>query len=80
MKSEKDFPNGFDAWQETHFNVAVMLSQKNGTHTLTMTERYTIAWDLTDEFEKQNKIDRLFIHDEQYLKRLNNFFIKNLKS
>lgn len=62
-KAEKNFPNGFTAWQETHFEVVSFISlnrdenfkleeivANQGTGGL-----YELAEQLTDEFEKLNE-------------------------
>jgi hypothetical protein len=62
METNKEFPNGFSSWQETHFEVVSHLTQmadhsgsisnlareEGGTGRL-----YELAEDLTDEFEWQ---------------------------
>jgi hypothetical protein len=58
MVSNKDFPNGFDAWQETHFEVVSFINDHE--HALVIKKKVTeeghgglwnLAEDLTDEFE-----------------------------
>ena len=67
----KEFPNGFESWQETHYEVVAAITTElisydeysNFNHQLirtTLQEKghgglYELANDLTDEFELLNK-------------------------
>jgi hypothetical protein len=60
MKTNKEFPNGFSSWQETHFEVVTYLTQRldySGSISNLAREEgglgrlYELAEDLTDEFE-----------------------------
>lgn len=64
MTTEKNFPNGFTSWQETHYEVVqaisliAILDKPYGIvlerrETQGMGGMYELAEDLTDEFEKQ---------------------------
>jgi len=52
MKTSKDFPNGFESWAETHFEISILLNNNDAVQ-----ERYGMGgtWEfsqqLTDEFE-----------------------------
>lgn len=61
---EKQFPNGFHAWQETHFEIVSAINQewRKDTPTGIVAERqaaqghgglYELAEELTDEFERR---------------------------
>ena len=68
MRTEKDFPNGFDAWQETHFEMAqaITIEHMKKSPQGVVLERhlaeghcglYNLATELADEFElKHSKI------------------------
>ena len=82
----KNFINGFDSWQETHFEVVSQIShisrldepyglvaqriEESGTGGL-----YELAEELTDEFEKLNE-DRLW--DGEYFEEIEEFLNKKL--
>jgi hypothetical protein len=60
MKTNKEFPNGFSSWQETHFEVVTYLTQRlDYSGSISNLEReegglgrlYELAEDITDEFE-----------------------------
>lgn len=66
MKSEKIFPNGFDSWQETHFEIVQGITTEwlKDTPTGLVEEYhsalghgglYELAKHLTDKFEKLNE-------------------------
>jgi hypothetical protein len=63
--TEKQFPNGFDSWQETHYEVVSEITRIALTDvrqglvyetrdTQGVTGWYSLATQLTDEFEKLN--------------------------
>lgn len=63
-KFVEQFPNGFDAWHETHFEIVSYLNRtvdQDGTfanstmHTQGTGGLYTVAESLTNEFERQHK-------------------------
>lgn len=62
----KTFPNGFESWQETHYEVVAAITTElmydglDNLITKTIKEKghgglYELASDLTDEFELKNK-------------------------
>lgn len=60
----QNFPNGFESWHETHFNVVqhlVMTSEKPGSLAEKTRQAqgtgglYELAKDLTDQFEEKYK-------------------------
>ena len=60
----KNFPNGFQSWQETHFEVVSFINDPDNTNSPIIQEvyeengtggMYELAEDLTDEFEELNK-------------------------
>lgn len=62
----KEFPNGFESWQETHYEVVSFIAdeltrpQVRGIVYETLREKghgglYELAEDLTDEYEQLNK-------------------------
>lgn len=62
----KTFPNGFESWQETHYEVVTAIATElmydglDNLITKTIREKghgglYELASDLTDEFESKNK-------------------------
>lgn len=61
MTTEKNFPNGFTSWQETHYEVvqaiAYIISEAKTSLAVACADGqaglYELAEDLTDEFEKQ---------------------------
>lgn len=64
MTTEKNFPNGFTSWAETHYEVVQAMCEtfyarkRTGVVAETHNESgtgglYELAEDLTDEFEKQ---------------------------
>jgi hypothetical protein len=64
-KTEKQFPNGFDSWQETHYEVVAEITrlveadEAFGLVSETVSTQgtgglYELAKRLTDEFEKLN--------------------------
>ncbi len=66
LKTEKQFPNGFTAWHETHFDVVSEISRINALDEPygLVEERvskqglgglYELAQELTDEFESKYK-------------------------
>jgi hypothetical protein len=67
MKSNKNFPNGFDSWIETHFEIVsyitTEISKDKFDSKLVETRHeeqgkcgmYGLAEELTDEFEELNK-------------------------
>jgi hypothetical protein len=77
------FPNGFESWQETHFEVVSEIAKRDYLCTSTIIENiresqgigglYELAEELTDRFEVLNK-DRewdgeFFYEIEQYLNK-----------
>lgn len=63
MKTNKLFPNGFESWAETHFEVASYISRMSDdggiidfVHNMGGTGAvYELAEEWTDEFEELNK-------------------------
>lgn len=86
--SESKFPNGFDDWQETHFEMVQRICQTehfNGSKSYKVaTEEgigglYLLAENLTDKFEQENKGKNWGENDEtQYVDAIEKFTNKNL--
>lgn len=62
--NDKNFPNGFQSWQETHFEVVSFFYNPDNTNSPLIHKiyeeygtggMYELAEDLTDEFEEFNK-------------------------
>lgn len=61
MTTEKNFPNGFTSWQETHYEVvqaiSYIISEAKTSLAVASADGqaglYELAEDLTDEFEKE---------------------------
>lgn len=88
----KTFPNGFESWQETHYEVVAAITTElisydehgDSNHELiraTLKENghgglYELASDLTDEFELKNK-DREW--DGEFFEEIENFLDEKLR-
>lgn len=78
---EKQFPNGFTSWQETHFEIVSFINEVLSQDSIKgiIEERYTnqgrggiyeLAEDWTDEFENLN-VDRDW--DGEFFDEIDNF-------
>ena len=85
---EKEFPNGFLSWMETHHEVVSFLTLNyerdkthNGKVSRILEEQgtgglYEFAEDLTDKFENENK-DKSW--DGDFFEELESFLMKQVK-
>ena len=85
---EKEFPNGFLSWMETHHEVVSFLTLNyerdqthNGKVSRILEEQgtgglYEFAEDLTDKFENENK-DRFW--DGDFFEEIESFLMKQVK-
>ena len=82
----KDFPNGFESWHETHFEVVsfITLQYERDSVTSKVAEindrygsggMYELAKELTDEFELLNKGREW---DGEFFEEIESFLIKKL--
>ena len=89
MKTEKNFPNGFSSWQETHYEVvqAITLEHIQDKRTGLVAYRheaqgigglYELAEELTDEFEAIHEGETW--EDTGFLETLENFIDEKLNS
>ena len=89
MKTEKIFPNGFDDWQETHFEIvhAITQADMNGdSNTVNRLQEeqghgglYELAQELTDKFELMHEGKEWGIdNDTQYFDAMEEFLTKEL--
>ena len=89
MKTEKNFPNGFSSWQETHYEVvqAITLEHIQDKRTGLVAYRheaqgigglYELAEELTDEFEAIHEGETW--EDMGFLETLENFIDEKLNS
>jgi hypothetical protein len=89
MKTEKNFPNGFSSWQETHFEIvqAITLEHAQDKRTGLVAYRheaqgigglYELAEELTDEWEALYEIETW--EDIGYLETLENWLNEKLNS
>jgi hypothetical protein len=85
----KIFPNGFDTWQETHYDVSAYISLKlleetePNKCTSTIESRgqggiYELAEELTNNFELENKGETW--EENNYFDTIDNFLNRNLIS
>lgn len=86
MKTQKEFPNGFESWQETHFEIVTLIAfanMMNDTHIQKILETqgqgglYEIAENLTNKFEKINE-GRDW--DGEYFDEIEEFFNNEIKT
>ena len=89
MKTEKNFPNGFTSWQETHFEIvqAITIEHIQDKRTGLVAYRheaqgigglYELAEELTDEFEAIHEGETW--EDIGCLETLENFIDEKLNS
>ena len=89
MKTEKNFPNGFSSWQETHFEIvqAITIEHIQDKRTGLVAYRheaqgigglYELAEELTDEFESIHEGETW--EDIGCLETLENFINEKLNS
>lgn len=86
----KDFPNGFDDWQETHFEIVQEITKQdfdNHDSEIVRNEyekfgsggMYSLAMELTDKFELKYKGKQWGVDDDtQYFDALEEFFKEEL--
>lgn len=86
MKTEKEFPNGFTSWTETHHEVvrAIALADNGCTSVVVSSVAgmkgtgglYELAEELTDKFEELHKDTEW---DGEFFDVVEEFLIKELK-
>lgn len=78
MKTNKDFPNGFEDWVETHHNIVQEITRADGKggqvdlieETQGTGGLWILSQELTDEFEELNKGVAWGEDDRAYLEEL----------
>lgn len=84
--AEKEFPNGFESWQETHYEIVAMLTLdiergKNKATEISETEGtgglYQLARQLTDKFENLHKGREW---DGEFFEEIEYFYAQELKN
>jgi hypothetical protein len=87
-KEQKDFPNGFSSWQETHFQVVMAITiamqqsegSDNKAHRTSQRKGigglYTLAENLTDKFENLHKNRKW---DGEFFDEIEKFLITELE-
>jgi hypothetical protein len=89
MKTERNFPNGFTSWQETHYEIvqAITLEHIQDKRTGLVAYRheaqgigglYELAEELTDEFEALHEGE--IWGEDGYLETLENWLDEKLNS